>query len=366
MGKRGLENMDNYQRVNYLDRLRVLAAIAVIAVHVTAEYIYSLPVGSSQWQAMNILDGSVRWCVPVFVMISGALFLRTNPQGEERTKDYKKIWKRNILHLVTAFLFWSTVYCLSDYYQLEGMDHAWAHRISEIIFGPVPFWYLYMIFGLYVLLPFLRPIAHDKRLLKGFLILSLIFTFLFPSLQMIAQDYSAGRPFLSLAVSVAFSGIGNISWNFTLGYTSYFLLGYALANASISRKRQRILYALGLIGLILVPVVTSYFSNRSGELATQYYGYFFLPTMAAAAALFVFAKYHWDSPSKIWCFLSKNTFGIYLVHHLILFMIRHNFLYFSGVISFGGILILTGIVFVISLLISIVIHQIPVLKNWVV
>lgn len=359
--------MVSSQRIHYLDRLRVFGAYAVILVHVAAEFIFTVDVGSDAWEAMNIVDGLSRWCVPIFVMISGALFLNKNPQGEDRTKDYRKIWKKNILHLITSFFFWSIVYCLTDYYRLENMDHVWAHRVSEILFGPPPFWFLYMMFGLYILLPFLRPIAHDQKLLNGFIVFSAIFTFLLPSLQLITTDLAGENPFLSQAVSTVFSGIGNITWHFTLGYTSYFLIGYALESKEISKRQQWIIYLLGLFGWIAVPVLTSYFSNIAGGIVTHYYGYFFLPTMLAAIALFVFGKYHWNRPSRLWRFLSDHTFGVYLVHHLVLFELRHHFANpFPGIHTIGGLLLAAGTVFGISLLISIVIRHIPILKRWVI
>ena len=66
------------QRFLYLDILRVVAAAGVIIAHVSAQNWYRsslAPVDSIMWQSFNFYDGIVRWCVPLFIMISGALFL---------------------------------------------------------------------------------------------------------------------------------------------------------------------------------------------------------------------------------------------------------------------------------------------------
>jgi len=74
-------------RIYYLDYLRLFAAIAVIILHTVDTEFGSTKVTVFKWQYLNACDGLVRWCVPVFVMISGALFL-------ERQIDIKKIYSK--------------------------------------------------------------------------------------------------------------------------------------------------------------------------------------------------------------------------------------------------------------------------------
>ncbi|MBR3027382.1 MAG: acyltransferase family protein [Bacteroidales bacterium] len=61
-------------RVLYLDILRIMAIIAVVMLHVSAQRFYvSFP--SYEWEVRMFFNSMVRWGVPIFVMISGALFL---------------------------------------------------------------------------------------------------------------------------------------------------------------------------------------------------------------------------------------------------------------------------------------------------
>ncbi len=62
-------------RTIYFDYLRVFATAAVILLHVAAFNWLSTDVNGYDWKVFNFYDSIVRWGVPVFVMISGALFL---------------------------------------------------------------------------------------------------------------------------------------------------------------------------------------------------------------------------------------------------------------------------------------------------
>lgn len=61
-------------RVLYLDLLRIFCIFSMMLLHVCAIPWYSVPVSSFAWQVLNVYDSSVRFCVPVFVMISGVFF----------------------------------------------------------------------------------------------------------------------------------------------------------------------------------------------------------------------------------------------------------------------------------------------------
>lgn len=68
--------MDKQKRTIYFDYLRVMATLAVIMLHMSAQNWYVSDVNGYNWQVFNLYDSIVRWGVPVFVMISGALFLK--------------------------------------------------------------------------------------------------------------------------------------------------------------------------------------------------------------------------------------------------------------------------------------------------
>ena len=81
--------IEKTQRVVYFDALRVFASLAVMVLHLAAQHWADVPVDSGAWRAFNGWNSAVRWCVPVFVMISGALFL-------ERPIPLKKLCSRSM------------------------------------------------------------------------------------------------------------------------------------------------------------------------------------------------------------------------------------------------------------------------------
>lgn len=87
-------------RTVYFDVLRIIAICAVVVLHMSAQNFVESGVDTPEWQALNFYDSIVRWSVPVFVMISGALFL----DGEN---SIGKLYKKNIARIPVAFIFWS-------------------------------------------------------------------------------------------------------------------------------------------------------------------------------------------------------------------------------------------------------------------
>lgn len=97
--------MDSKNRIKYLDALRVVAAIAVIMLHTSAECWGQRDVASLEQNVFTIYDSCVRWAVPVFLMISGALFL-----GQE--VPWKILYKKYIFRMIVAFVVWSSLYAV--------------------------------------------------------------------------------------------------------------------------------------------------------------------------------------------------------------------------------------------------------------
>ena len=84
----------------YIDILRIIACFSVIMLHASAQAWYSLPVDSFGFKVANSYDALFRFGVPVFVMISGALFL-----APEKEPDVKKLYRHNILRLAILYIF---------------------------------------------------------------------------------------------------------------------------------------------------------------------------------------------------------------------------------------------------------------------
>lgn len=88
-------------RVFYLDLIKMVSMFFVLLIHMflfvltTGQY----SVGSNYWMFANIVDSRARPSVPLFVMVSGALFLDPNKMIETNS-----IWRRRIPKFVIAYI----------------------------------------------------------------------------------------------------------------------------------------------------------------------------------------------------------------------------------------------------------------------
>ena len=90
--------------IAYLEALRLVACILVVGVHVSAFNLEQVPVESLNFKVMNGLDCLSILGVPLFVMISGALFLA--PSYEVTVKKfYTKKIPRIVFCISSGFCF---------------------------------------------------------------------------------------------------------------------------------------------------------------------------------------------------------------------------------------------------------------------
>ena len=148
-------------RKQFLDVLRVLATCAVVQMHVLTGAIdvtdaSILP--EYRGFLLSVMD-LVTWCVPVFLLISGYLFL--NP---ERELTYPVMVKKYCRRIALAILLFGVPYAASELVVAErtirpGMipealkmaltGNTWSHM-----------WYLYLILFLYLITPLLKKVLR--------------------------------------------------------------------------------------------------------------------------------------------------------------------------------------------------------------
>ena len=97
-------------RAYYLDVLRIIATLAVVTLHVSAQNWDTVDIHSFAWHVFNFFDSLVRWAVPVFIMISGAVFL-----DNDRPLSIRKLYRKNVLRLVIVYFVWATVYAVDKW-----------------------------------------------------------------------------------------------------------------------------------------------------------------------------------------------------------------------------------------------------------
>ena len=352
-----MDKKTNTKRYIYFDFLRIFAMIAVVLIHVAAENWYNTDAKSITWNIYNAFDSIARWGVPIFVMISGALFLRSN-------KPLKEILRKNVLRLLIIFFFWSLIYSI---WELSvGHITSISDFLINFFKGPSHLWFLLMIIGLYLITPLLKKIIEDSKSLKYFLTLSFIFAFLIPTIINIINVISAPT-----ANTIKY--LNNcINISFVLGYSGYYVLGYYLSKTNISKKYRSIIYLLGILGTIATIALSSLASYYKNIPNGSFYENMSINVLFMSVAVFVFAKTHFnpklnDNKMKKLVFFSRCSLGVYAVHVLVLSMLDYclgfNTASFNPLLSIPAITIST---LVISLLISIILNKIPFINKWLV
>ena len=341
-------------RTTYFDYLRILATFAVIVLHVSASNWSFVDVNSAAWKTFNFYNGISRWCVPVFVMISGALFLN-------RDVPLKKICSKYIFRLAVSFVVWSAVYSLF-------LRDTAANRILSAVQGYYHMWFIPMIIGVYLLIPLIRPVVRSGNRTRYYLLLSFVFAFAAPEVVTLTEDF--GGPLVRKAVGAVNVDFAYMNMHMVMGYVSYFVLGYYLDRITLGRKQRIAVYALGLLGFVSTVGLNLTAALRTQTLSQRYYGNFTVNVLLEAAAVFTwfkYGRYDHERMNRLVQRLSGYSFGAYLVHVLIIeqMSVRLGFqtLSFSPVFSIPCIGL---IVFVLSFGISALLNRIPVVKKYMV
>lgn len=349
------EEMDS-NRIVYLDLLRVLSIFSVIVIHIASENWHITDVTSFDWQVYNFYDSLSRWGVPVFVMISGTLFL-------SRNIPIKTLYTKYIRKTVMLFIIWSFGYAFLFKIIVK---HSLRGFVVSFLRGHYHMWFLFMIVGLYMIIPFLRVIIQNKKLVKYYLLLSFFFALVIPQSLSIISVFSEKYGLAAQKL------VDNVNLYFVLGFSIYFILGHYINTISISRQLQRCIFILGIISFISTIILSSAVSIYKKEPVDVFYNYKSVNVFFESISVFTLFKsklnkVHLSQRSlSIMKNLSKYTLGVYLVHPFYITVLIKVTHFSSTSMSYVFFLpLLSIVVFVISYITSALLNHIPFIKNLV-
>ncbi len=341
-------------RILYLDLLRIAAVCAVIIIHIACRNKNSTDVHTIGWMGKNFFNGFSRWGVGVFVMISGALFLG-------RDVPVRKIWKKHILRIALSFMAWSFVYS----FVFNIRERNMVSFLKDFAAGHYHLWFLLMIIGMYAIVPLLRKITADEKLTVYFLALSFTAAFAVPEAVSLIRHVSPGL------ADVAQKIIDRARFHYPLGLTFYFVLGHYLSRKELSGRAERILLILGLAGFIITICGNYAVSLRKNASAEYIFGDNTVNVALQAVGVFVLFKkcfgglHPGEKAEKIIRALSGYTFGVYLVHVLMITAAeRLLHLHADSLNPFLSIPLAFLLVCAASFLVSAVLNRIPVVKKY--
>ena len=343
----------------FADYVRVLATLAVIALHSSGELLNNYnEVAKNDWWIGNIINSSLRWSVPLFVMLSGALLLEGKKEGN------RNFLKKRAGRVLIPYLFWSCIYVIYVYrYDFrDGLPLKYDEIWYKLAFndGHYHLWFVSMILGLYLLTPTLRILCANGTQKD--------------------LEYFITVWFFSVTICTYYPKFFVIKFMGWMAYVGLFVAGHYLKKYGF--KFQKYLYAAGWIAFFITPLGTYYLTNRKGEFDGQFQTYLAPNILACSFALFLYLKnYDWQNLEanfpRVARFIHRfasMSFGVYLLHALILDILKNG--YFGFAIYNNNILgvptnpcyavpILTTFVTVISTIIIALLYKIPHAKKLV-
>lgn len=306
------------KRINYIEWLRIISALAVIGIHITMTQPnnYSVQeIGKSNYSILTCIYTLIQWAVPVFLMISGNLLLHSNKLTFAKIK--KMIFRMGIILL----LFGSAFALLEQIFERKTVEigmfpnsvlltlqqKSWSHL-----------WYLYVLIGIYLILIPLKKFVDNSgnREICIFIAILIAGNFIIPT------------------INIAF---GTQIENYMLftQYATYILLGYVIGGlhgedndrvkSVISSLSNRGGMWLGLwlfasVTKIIIQFITVIRYGDGSALILEDR----ILTMFQALSIFCLFKKYMDNVyvGKIAKSISRCSFGIYLIHPVFI-----NFLY---------------------------------------
>lgn len=348
------------EREGFLDGLRIMATCAVVLLHTITGVmdITDMEARQAQRDAFLVILDLIGWCVPVFLIISGYLFL--NPKRE---LTMGKMLSKYCVRIALALFVFGVPYACLEQMAAEGRfgpDMLWTGFLM-VLRGEswAHMWYLYLIFFLYLLTPGMKRLLAvlSSRVVFALLVLLFIISSLLP--------YS--YRFLGLEWELQ-----GLEW---CVYLFYYACGYLFAaresacGGQDAGKRGRLaasssvwLYAAAV--LVAACMVSVRLTGVYGAPATYNYPF----TVVFSLLIFGIGKSsRRDRPYGVFqSLLARLSFAVYLLHPLFL-NIAYKFFHITPLDFPIGISL--PLFFMAVLLLALtaawLLHGIPLLRKYV-
>ncbi|MEG1564029.1 MAG: acyltransferase [Bacteroides sp.] len=318
----------------WLDVVRLIAMFTVVCCHCTDPFNFypGTAPNIEQLKFWGAAYGAfLRPCVPLFVMITGALLL---PVRGEASVFYKK----RIPRVLFPFLIWSVLYDLFpwitgllglnpeiilDFFPYSGEEAMKQSLtvslgyISQIPFNfsilAVHMWYIYLLIGLYLYLPvFSAWVEKATKRAQFYFLLVWGVTLLLPYYNEFAAPYLWGTcSWNNFGMLYAFAG-----------FNGYLLLGHYLRNLEWSLGKT---FAIGIPMFVVGYVITftgfryvTALPEYSEPLLELFFTYCSINVLLMTFPVFMLAKKVTVRSERLKKALANLTlcgFGIYMIHY---------------------------------------------------
>lgn len=328
-------NVPTRERIGWVDLLRVIACFLVVFSHCCDPFIAQFDSDRAMFLTGVFTGSFVRCCVPLFVMMTGVLLLPVKG-------DLGSFYRKRIGRVLAALVFWSVALPLLYYvylnyvtasqspqivpenYTLGATLHKLWTFVFNFTFDTTPLWYIYMLVGLYLVMPVLsawleRASRRDLRIVLAVWGVTL----LLPYVKMVA-------PLLGYTGNYGNMGLyGVCDWNefgtfyYVSGFAGYLVLAYYLTKFPPAWSWRRTL-AVGIPLFVAGYLVTAFgyvmlqnhFPGNYAYLEIVWY-FAGINVFMMTWPVFVVVQKLDFKPRKWLSRLAGATFGIYLCHFIL-------------------------------------------------
>lgn len=334
-----------YNTIPYLDLLRFVAISCVLMLHIISGITDTIPeqMTHNQLGFYHFLKSLCTVGVPIFLMISGTLFL-----SPEKKLTLKTLLQKYLRKIVLALILFGTFFAIMELIIINGTfsvtfitqgflntlcGNSWAHM-----------WYLFALIGLYLFLPLLKAFtAHaEKQSYLYLLILLFAIGSLIPTLEAALQ--------LKFGFMMPVTGI----------CLFYYMCGYYI-HTYVDKKSSYQKIALAILVILILILFYSCF-------VSGHYNWSYESPVIIAMSVCIY--YLASCRCKTWTICSRLRdyyFGMYLVHTVFL-NVAYKWFHFTP-LMLGGYLLLPVFflgTFALSLLTAWIMKKIPLLGKYVV
>lgn len=333
------------ENLEWINNLRLIALFAVVILHTTSPVLEQYGKGPLEtWLIGDFYNSLVRFAVPVFVMITGALLLH-------REYEIGSFLKRRLVRVVIPFLFWSLIYVAYAFYneELNYSGDFWITTKQVLHFlkygSSYHLWYVYMLIGLYLFVPiigkFIRN-ATENEILYFLLVWFVVMLF--------EQPYLARfKP--------------QVDVRYFEGYVGYLVLGHYLTFKNMPRNIGVWMAALFVLTLILTTTGTYLLYNHYNGISTLLYEPLSPAILIISISVFIMGRVIIPKVPAVFTqvrdFAGNYAYGIYLAHALVLTLLDSfdiNFKWFNPIFSIP----LTAFICLVLTLLSVyIINKLP-------
>lgn len=280
-------NQTSQRNITQFIWIRVIACLFIVLLHTlfSSTVYFKDTITDGQLMATQTAQHLLMWAVPCFLMVTGALLL-----DPARQVGMKKLFGRYIRRIALALVCFTLLFQILDYCMGDETSiipgwlsnlfqgHSWAHM-----------WYLYLMLGIYLMIPFYKMIANQARLgLIWFLILIIVV-------------------FVSILPLGGYLGLEDCGFYIptSLIYPVYVFGGYALY------QRNQPVWLAALVLAVSTILIIALSLAGAGE---DFFGYDSILVVAQSLALFSLLLRLKLPAGEVIRSLDDCSFGIYLIH----------------------------------------------------